>query len=65
MQAQEYNFIKHKVRKLIDVDLNGYKSAQMQRRLGTYLLRLVVLLNQERLKSGLFFTKTCILADAQ
>jgi len=39
MNAQEYNFIKHKVLKLTNVDLNYYKSAQMQRRLGTYLLR--------------------------
>jgi len=39
MRAQEYDFIKHKVRKLIGMDLNFYKSAQMQRRLKTYLLR--------------------------
>lgn len=39
MKAQEYNFIKYKVRKLIAVDLNCYKSTQMQRRLKTYLQR--------------------------
>ncbi len=39
MRAQEYNFIKLKVRKLMDLDLNCYKSTQMQRRLGTYLLQ--------------------------
>lgn len=39
MDAQQYNFIKHKVRKLMDIDLNSYKSSQMQRRLSTYLLR--------------------------
>jgi chemotaxis protein methyltransferase CheR len=39
VETQQYNFVKHKVRKLMGVDLNCYKSAQMQRRLGTYLLR--------------------------
>lgn len=39
MEAHEYNFVKHKVQKLIGVDLNGYKSAQVQRRLRTYLIR--------------------------
>jgi chemotaxis protein methyltransferase CheR len=39
MDAREYNFIKYKVRKLLDVDLNAYKGHQMQRRLRTYLLR--------------------------
>jgi chemotaxis protein methyltransferase CheR len=39
MRTQEYNFIKHKIHKLMDVDLNCYKSTQMQRRLETYLLQ--------------------------
>jgi chemotaxis protein methyltransferase CheR len=39
MDTREYNFIKYKVRKLLDIDLNAYKSHQMQRRLRTYLLR--------------------------
>jgi chemotaxis protein methyltransferase CheR len=39
MEAHHYNFIKHKVRKLMGVDLDYYKSAQMQRRLNTYLQR--------------------------
>lgn len=39
MRDQEYNFIKYKVRQLLELDLDGYKSPQMQRRLNTYLLR--------------------------
>ncbi|MBN1875196.1 MAG: protein-glutamate O-methyltransferase CheR [Anaerolineae bacterium] len=39
MEEREYNFIKYKVRKLLDVDLNAYKAPQVQRRLRTYLLR--------------------------
>lgn len=39
MEPSEYNFIKYKVRRLLQVDLNAYRSAQMQRRLRTYLLR--------------------------
>ena len=39
MENREYNFIKYKVRKLLNVDLDSYKSPQMQRRLKTYLLR--------------------------
>jgi len=39
MQVQEYNFVKLKVRNLMGLDLDCYKSAQMQRRLGSFLLR--------------------------
>ncbi len=39
MDARDYRFIKYKVRKLLDIDLNAYKGPQMQRRLRTYLLR--------------------------
>ena len=39
MKTQEYNFIKYKVKQLLQIDLNAYKSPQMQRRLNTYLLR--------------------------
>lgn len=39
MNDQEYNFIKYKVRQLFNIDLDDYKSTQMQRRLNTYLLR--------------------------
>jgi chemotaxis protein methyltransferase CheR len=39
MDAHEYNFVKLKVKKLIGVNLDGYKSAQVQRRLRTYLIR--------------------------
>ncbi len=39
MEPYEYNFIKLKVLKLTGVDLNCYKSPQVQRRLRTHLLR--------------------------
>lgn len=39
MEEWEYNFIKREILNLIGVDLNGYKSPQMQRRLKTFLLR--------------------------
>lgn len=39
MKDQEYNFIKYKIRQLLNIDLDDYKSTQMQRRLNTYLLR--------------------------
>ncbi|MEW5959935.1 MAG: protein-glutamate O-methyltransferase CheR [Chloroflexota bacterium] len=39
MEALEYNYIKQEVLKLTGVDLNAYKSQQMQRRLNAYLLR--------------------------
>ncbi len=35
----EYAFLRHEVLKLIGVDLDSYKSEQMQRRLATFLLR--------------------------
>jgi chemotaxis protein methyltransferase CheR len=39
MDDQEYTFIKREVKTLTGIDLNFYKDTQMQRRLGTYLLR--------------------------
>lgn len=39
MEDREYAYIKHKVLSLTNVDLDGYKSPQMQRRLRTFLLR--------------------------
>jgi chemotaxis protein methyltransferase CheR len=39
MDNLEYNYIKHQVRQLLDVDLNCYKAPQMQRRLKAYLAR--------------------------
>ncbi|MBN1581400.1 MAG: protein-glutamate O-methyltransferase CheR [Anaerolineae bacterium] len=39
MEAQEYNFVKYKVIRLTGIDLNAYKSQQVQRRLKTYLQR--------------------------
>lgn len=39
MENLEYNFIKKNILALTGVDLNGYKSQQMQRRLQTYLQR--------------------------
>lgn len=39
MDDLEYNYIKHQVRQLLDVDLNCYKAPQMQRRLKAYLAR--------------------------
>ena len=39
MEAQEYSYIKREVLKLTGVDLNCYKSPQVQRRLKTFLLR--------------------------
>lgn len=39
MKDQEYNFVKYKIRQLFNIDLDDYKSTQMQRRLNTYLLR--------------------------
>jgi chemotaxis protein methyltransferase CheR len=39
IEAREYTFIKHKVLNLTGVDLNCYKTPQVQRRLKTYLVR--------------------------
>ena len=39
MEPQEYSYIKREILNLVGVDLDAYKSQQMQRRLGTYLLR--------------------------
>lgn len=39
MEDIEYNFIKKNILTLTGVDLNGYKTPQMQRRLATYLQR--------------------------
>jgi chemotaxis protein methyltransferase CheR len=39
METREYTFIKHKVLTLTGVDLNCYKTPQVQRRLRTYLVR--------------------------
>jgi chemotaxis protein methyltransferase CheR len=39
METQEYEFVKREILRLIGVDLNCYKEVQMQRRLGTYLVR--------------------------
>jgi chemotaxis protein methyltransferase CheR len=39
MDENEYSLIKREILRLTDVDLSGYKSPQMQRRLKTYLLR--------------------------
>ncbi len=39
MIEEDYRFIKFKVRALLNIDLDSYKSVQMQRRLDTYLLR--------------------------
>jgi chemotaxis protein methyltransferase CheR len=39
IEAREYMFIKHKVMNLTGVDLNCYKTPQVQRRLKTYLAR--------------------------
>lgn len=39
MNSQEYEFVKHKILKLTGIDLNSYKTAQVQRRLQVYLLR--------------------------
>lgn len=39
MNPQDYELIKKEVLTLLGVDLNFYKGPQMQRRLGTYLLR--------------------------
>ncbi len=39
METQEYEFVKREILRLTGVDLNCYKSVQMQRRLGTYLVR--------------------------
>lgn len=39
MNPQDYELIKKEVLNLLGVDLNFYKGPQMQRRLGTYLLR--------------------------
>lgn len=39
MNPQDYELIKKEVLALLGVDLNFYKGPQMQRRLGTYLLR--------------------------
>ncbi len=39
MEAREYNFVKYKVRKLMNMDLDSYKTQQVQRRLRTYLTR--------------------------
>lgn len=39
MEDIEYNFVKKNILTLTGVDLNGYKTPQMQRRLATYLQR--------------------------
>ena len=39
MEEFEYRFVKYKIRKLTGVDLDCYKSQQVQRRLNVYLLR--------------------------
>ncbi|MCL4294679.1 MAG: protein-glutamate O-methyltransferase CheR [Anaerolineae bacterium] len=39
METLEYNYVKRKILTLTGVDLNGYKSPQMQRRLDTFLQR--------------------------
>lgn len=39
MKEEDYNFIKYKVRNLLAINLDSYKSVQMQRRLDTYLAR--------------------------
>jgi chemotaxis protein methyltransferase CheR len=39
MDAQTYNFVKYKVIRLTGIDLNSYKSQQVQRRLESYLKR--------------------------
>ncbi|HET91786.1 MAG TPA: protein-glutamate O-methyltransferase CheR [Chloroflexi bacterium] len=39
IEAREYIFIKHKILTLTGVDLNCYKTPQVQRRLKTYLIR--------------------------
>jgi chemotaxis protein methyltransferase CheR len=39
IEAREYTFIKHKILNLTGVDLNCYKTPQVQRRLKTYLVR--------------------------
>lgn len=39
MEDLEYNFVKKNILSLTGIDLNGYKTPQMQRRLATYLQR--------------------------
>ncbi len=39
MNDLEYNYVKHQIQQLTGIDLNCYKSPQMQRRLQAYLLR--------------------------
>lgn len=39
MDDKTYKYIKKQILQTVDVDLNFYKAPQMQRRLGTYLLR--------------------------
>ncbi len=39
MDAQEYAFVKHKIFKLMGVNLDNYKSTQMERRLQAFLTR--------------------------
>jgi chemotaxis protein methyltransferase CheR len=39
MEALEYNYVRREILKLTGIDLHGYKSPQMQRRLSAYLLR--------------------------
>jgi chemotaxis protein methyltransferase CheR len=39
MEADEFNYVKKEIMKLVSVDLNFYKSQQVQRRLNTFLLR--------------------------
>jgi chemotaxis protein methyltransferase CheR len=39
MDDQEYELVKREVLRLTGIDLNAYKSTQMQRRLGTFLAR--------------------------
>jgi len=40
MTDLEYNYVKHQIRQLTGIDLNAYKTPQMQRRLQAYLLRI-------------------------
>jgi len=39
MEAREYIYVKRKIIKLLEIDLDCYKTKQMQRRLRSYLLR--------------------------
>jgi chemotaxis protein methyltransferase CheR len=39
METLEYNYVRREILRLTGIDLHGYKSPQMQRRLGAYLVR--------------------------